>query len=86
MIPDLNPDAVYDDPAIMAAVRALAGAIAKDANQTSAAIGITWRDLPDGTGVRIGPRGAAALPLEIGTARAPARRYLKRALDRRRVR
>lgn len=74
-----------DDPEVMERTRQLAGEIARDANRTSARIGITYEDLPDGSGVRIGPRGAPAIAVEIGTAQLPARRPVKRALDRRRL-
>lgn len=83
-IAEVFPNAPREDPDVLEHVREVAGAVAGEANITSAPIGITYRDLPDG-GVRIGPRGAAALPLEIGTRKIPARRYVKRALDNRRI-
>lgn len=86
LVTRIDPDAARDDRQVLAAVRAIAGRIAREANRTSAEIGITYRDLPDGSGVRVGPHGAAGLPLEIGTRRIPARRYVKRALDARRIR
>lgn len=81
----LNPDALKEDPKVDAALRQFAGEVAREANRTSAPIGITYRRTEPGV-VRIGPRGAAALPLEVGTSRIPARRYVKNALDRRRLR
>lgn len=82
----VNPEAVHEDPRVMERIREDAGAIAREANRTSAEIGITYRDLPDGTGVRIGPRGAPAIAREVGTRKVPAARPVKKALDRRRLR
>lgn len=82
----LRREALKEDPGVLTETRKVAGAVAHDANRTSAKIGITYRDLPDGEGVRIGPTGAAGLPTEIGTRRTSAHRFVKNALDKRRIR
>lgn len=61
-----------------------AGEISRLANRnTSAPVGITYRDLRSGGKrvIRVGPRGAAAIPVELGTRRLRARKPVKRALD-----
>lgn len=80
----LDEDGMRDNPQTLAAARDLAGEIAREANQTSAKIGITTVEV-DGK-IRIGPRGAAAVPTEVGTRRLSARRHVKNALDKRRIR
>ena len=84
LLRSLHDDAVFEDPRAMQSVRNVAGEIAKDANKTDAKIGITYRDNDDGKSVRVGPRGAPAIVVEVGGKRHSARRPVKRALDRRR--
>lgn len=73
---------LMEDPGIAEGVGRLAGDVARDANQTSAKIGIITYRHPDGVLVTTS-RGTPALALEIGGAATPAKRYVKRALDRR---
>ena len=80
----LDVHTIVTERGVQRAVERKAGEICVDANQTSAKIGITWRRTSETT-VLIGPRGAAAIPVEYGTARTPARRPVKRALDRHRL-
>lgn len=84
-VTDLDTDAILDSPQVLRATKQLAGDLAAETNRTSAEVGITYRVQEDRRTVRVGPRGAAALPLEVGTRRIPARRTFKRALDRRRI-
>lgn len=74
-----NREAILRDENVWKGVEEIAASISREANATSAAIGITYRRLEDA--VRIGPRGAPAIALEFGTISQPARRYVKRALD-----
>lgn len=84
----VNTDAPFNDPKVWANLERIAGRICYDANQTSAKIGITYRTLGTGTDKRvlIGPRGKAAIPVEYGTYFMAGKGYVKRALDRARVR
>jgi hypothetical protein len=79
-----NEDAWKDDPLTWEGLRETAGKISLDANRTSAMIGITYNDTEDG--VLIGPRGKAAIAVEFGHRSAPGKRYVKKAIDRARVR
>jgi hypothetical protein len=79
----LDPDAVRDDPQVWENVEKVAASISREANRTSAKIGITYNRLGDA--VRIGPRGAAAIVVEFGGRSHPARRHVKRALDAHRI-
>lgn len=82
---ELNPAAAVQDPGVRRALEELATDIVVDANRaTDAPVGITWNWMGDV--IRVGPRGAAAYPVEFGTSRIPARRMVKAALDRRRIR
>lgn len=79
-----TPPAEYPEEA-WDAVKKIAIGILRDANNnTSAEIGITYNDVGEGGNrvIRIGPRGAAAIPVEFGTATVQARRPVKRAIDR----
>lgn len=84
----LNPDAPFDDEKVWNAIHKIGRQIAADANQTSAKIGITARRRGRGRDRRvvITSRGAPAVALEFGTATQPAKRYVKRALDKARIR
>jgi hypothetical protein len=80
--------AVLDNPQVWEGVRTLAGLIARDANnETSAKIGITFVDQGSGSDRRvlIAPTGAAAIPLEFGHQGVPAKRPVKKTIDRYRV-
>lgn len=82
----LDVPAILSDEGVQKAVEDVARSISKQANRNSTApIGITYRRIDDET-VRIGPRGAAAVPIEYGTKDFPARRPVKRALDAHEVR
>jgi hypothetical protein len=78
-----NPAALKEDPAIREALRRFAAEVTREANRTSARAGYTYRltEGDDGPMVRIGPTGAAGLPVEIGSRTVSARRHVKRALD-----
>lgn len=75
----VNEDAPLQDEQAWEAVAQVAASISRQANQTSAKIGITFNRVDDA--IRIGPRGAAAIPVEFGSRYTPAKRYVKRALD-----
>jgi len=79
----VNEDAPAEDPKVWESVRALAKVMVVEANQTSAKIGITYRQYDDH--VLITSRGAPAVALEVGTATQPPKRYVKRVLDRHRI-
>lgn len=83
----LNPDAPREDERVWGNILDIGRRISKIANKTTAPIGIMAHY--EGRGkdrkVRIGPRGAPAIALEFGTARSPARRFVKRALDKFRI-
>lgn len=84
----LNERAPLEDNRVWNQVLDIGRQIAREANRnTSAPIGIMAHFEGRGADrkVVIGPRGAAAVPLEFGTARLPARRFVKRALDKFRV-
>lgn len=73
------PDEAWDG------VKKIAGKIARQANtNTTAPIGITYNDIGSGRNrvIRLGPRGAAAIAVEFGTAVLQARRPVKRAIDK----
>jgi len=78
-----NLAALKEDPEIRAALRRFAAAVTGEANRTSARAGYTYKitEGDDGPVVRIGPTGAAGLPVEIGSRTVSARRHVKRALD-----
>lgn len=80
------PEAVLDDEDAWKGVTEIAGEIARRANRTSAKIGISYDRLDEPKVVRIGPRGAAAIPVEYGTVDTPAKRYVKKAIDSMRIR
>lgn len=84
----LNPDAPFDDEKVWNAIHKIGREIAAEANQTEAKIGITARRVGRGRDrkILITSRGAPAVALEFGTATQPARRYVKRALDKFRLR
>lgn len=76
--------ALFHDEDVWEGVKDLAGRISYRANQaTSAEVGITYNDVGSGESRRIliGPRGAAAIPVEFGTSKVPAKRYFKRTID-----
>jgi hypothetical protein len=84
----LDADAMKKAEGVDAELRRIAGSIARQANQTSAKIGITYRRNYRGRGddvYTIVPAGAAAIPVEFGSFRTPAKRYVKRALDAHRI-
>jgi hypothetical protein len=79
---------ILSEPAPWEGTRVIAGLMARDANDaTSAKIGITF--VERGTGkdrkVVLGPRGAAAVPVEHGHQGVPPKRPVKRTIDRYRV-
>jgi hypothetical protein len=79
----VNENAPLEDEQAWEATAAVAASICATANQTSAHIGITYNRIGDK--ILIGPRGAPAIPVEYGTYRTPAKRYVKRALDAHRI-
>ena len=82
----LDVPAILGSEGVQKAIEDAATSIIKQANRnTTAPIGITWRRVDDET-VRIGPRGAAAIPVEWAPRHVPARRPVKRALDAHEVR
>lgn len=84
----VNPNAPKEDEQIWRAILALGRKIADEANgNTTAPIQVRAHFVDRGPDrrVRIGPRGAAAIAVEFGTAMFPARRPVKRALDRFRI-
>lgn len=84
----LNPQAPFEDERVWGNIHKIARQIAVVANKTTAPIGITARRTGRGrdTKILITSRGAPAVALEFGTARSPARRFVKRALDKFRIR
>ena len=77
-LPDEAPESAWAD------AKEVAGRICAAANRnTSAKVGITYRDTErDGRRVIvIGPRGAAAYPVEFGKKGLRPRRQAKRAID-----
>lgn len=84
----LNPDAPFEDEKVWNAIHKIGREIAADANRTEAKIGITARRRGRGRDrkIVITSRGAPAVALEFGTATQPAKRYVKRALDKARIR
>lgn len=84
----LNPDAPKQDEQVWRAILGIGRQIAEAANgNTSAPIQVRAHFIDRGADrrVRIGPRGAAAIAVEFGTAKTPAHRPVKRALDRFRI-
>lgn len=79
-----NDRAPFEDPQVWKSIRGKAWEVVETANQTSAPIGITYRQVDEA--VRITSRGAPAVALEVGTSRQPAKRYVKRSLDQHRLR
>lgn len=79
----VREEAVLEDEMVWDGVAQVAASISRMANDTSAKIGITFNRIGDV--IRIGPRGAAAIPVEFGSVNSPAKRYVKRALDAHRV-
>lgn len=81
----IDQDKIFGNEELWQSARTLAGQIARDANDaTSARVGITVEDKGSGRSRRIliGPRGAAAIPVEFGHRGVPGKRFFKRTIDR----